>query len=100
MLAELKQFNVEREGLEDLVAMHATGAVILAEFEAMDVDAPDWLEPKLRAVKRQIRAVVADRLEKRLADARLRLESLKTPVEKKAAVQAEIKRLEASLKEQ
>lgn len=97
MLKELRQYNVDIGNLEDMVEMHLQGSLILKHFEDLDIDIPEWLPGKLRQIKREIMQKVSDKIEKRLSEARLRLESLKTPIQKKAEIEREIKKLEASL---
>ena len=97
MLNEIRNFNVDRESLEDMVAIHILGTLVADGYETYGTEAPEWLTSKLRTIKRQIRAKVQDQLEKDLMDARLKLETAKTPQEKKAALQLEIKRLQTQL---
>ncbi len=95
----IRQFNTEREGIEELVAMYAFGMTVKEQFEALDVEEPEWLTPKLKAIKRQIAAMVADKTSQKLDNARARLEGLKSPQEKKADTLKEIDRLKKQLAE-
>lgn len=95
MLDNIRQFNTDRGDLEELVALHAFGLLVKDQFEAFDIETPEWFEPKLRAIKREVLHRQADLIEKRLQDAKNRLENYKTPGEKKRELQAEITRLEA-----
>lgn len=95
----IRQFNTEREPLEDLVVMLALGQLIMAEYEKLNIDEPDWLAPKVKAIRRQAQLTVRDQQEKRLAEAKMRLESLKTPQEKKAQLQKEINQLQRQMAE-
>jgi len=93
----IRAFNAEREDIEELVLMLATALTVKEQFEALELDVPEWLEPKIRAIRREVTTRNADRLEKRLAEAKLRMDSLKTPVQRKAELQAEITKLNKQL---
>jgi len=93
-IEDLRRYNVDNGPIEDLVALLAGGELILAKFEGIEVEPPDWLPLKIKAIKREIRAKYSDQLEQKLAKAKLQIENLKTPQEKKAALSAEIRRLE------
>lgn len=92
---DIKQFNTDRGDVDDLVGLLAYGKLIVAEYESLDIDVPEWLPSKLKAVKREVLSRISDQVEKRLKEARLRLDNLKTPAERKTEIQKEIRRLEA-----
>lgn len=95
MLDELKSFTSSaRYDTEGLVAMAAFGRAYEAEFTALGVEAPRWVGDQLKAVRREIKARNADAIASKLAAAKARLETLKTPDEKRAALQKEIEVLE------
>ncbi len=91
----VKAYNTERGDMEDLVFLFAVGTLAEQTFKSLEIDVPEWLEPKLKQISREIDARNSDKLIQRLSEAKMRLESLKTPIEKKTALQKEIKRLEA-----
>lgn len=99
MYEQLKNFNVDRGSVEEMVALLAFGKMLEAEYESFEdfgIETPDWLTAKLKAIRREIRARHSDNINRKLADAQLRLESLKTPAEKRQAMLAEIKRLQTA----
>lgn len=99
MLEQLKNFDASRLGLDELVALSALAVSLRDQYEQLDLDEPDWLDIQLKSLKREIRTRNADRLEKSLREKKARLETLKTPTQKKAELQTEIKNLEKQLAE-
>jgi hypothetical protein len=94
MLDELKMVDVRRPALPELVELAAYGLLLLAEFEALGVESPEWIELNLKSIRREIKSRHADRIAEKLRTAKARLETLKTPDEKRASVIAEIAALE------
>jgi len=97
MLTELKKFDPDRANMEELVALSAFAKSYRAEFTALNLEVPEWLDDKTRILQREILARGRDVLEKRLKDARAASAALMTPSEKRAALAAEIAALEAQL---
>lgn len=98
MLSELKNFDAKRMDLNELVALSAFGTAFKNEFESLGVETPEWVAVNLTSLHREIKSRNADRLASRIRDARNRLETLKTPSEKKAALVKEIADLEKQAK--
>jgi hypothetical protein len=98
MLSELKNFDAKRMDIVELVAVASFGRDLLAEFEELGVESPEWIAQNLTAVHREIKSRNADRIASKLRDAKARLETLKTPSEKRTDLQAEIARLEKQAK--
>lgn len=95
MLQELKSFtSVARYETEDLIAIAGFGRSLEAEFTALGVDIPEWLPNQLKAIRREIKARGADALANKIRAAKARRETLKTPDEKRAALDKEIEELE------
>ncbi len=97
MLDNLKNFDAKRADLAELIELSAFGRTLLAEFETLTVEPPEWAVENLTAVRREIRSRNQDRLAARLKTAKMRLETLKSPDEKRAGVQTEIADLEKQL---
>lgn len=97
MLDALKNFDAKRADLAELVELSAYGRALLAEFEALSVEAPDWATENLAAVRREVKSRNADRLNAKLKAAQARLETLKSPDEKRKSVEDEIAKLTAQL---
>ena len=97
-LNDLKNYNTETGNIESLVEMLAYGRLIRAEYEALEdngVEMPEWLDGKLKKLRRKIVAVQDDINRKKMADVALRIESNKTPAQKKAEDVKELRRLKA-----
>lgn len=93
MLEQLKNFAANRMNIDELVALAAYGRTLVAEYEAHEVECPEWVAEQLKALHREIKLKNADRIAARLRDAQTRLESMQTPNEKKAKLRTEIARL-------
>ena len=97
-LRDLKAFNPDNGDIESLVEMLAYGNMILHQYRDLEdsaVEVPEWLQPKLNKIRREVIERQDDIIRKRITDAKLRIEQFKTPQEKKLELRAEIKRLEA-----
>lgn len=94
MLTELKNFDANRASIEEMVSLRAYARTLLAEYEAQNVETPEWVTLASKNLDRQIAAKNADRREARRREITSRLENLKTPNEKKAELKRELARLE------
>lgn len=92
-MLDLKNFDAKRATLEELVTASADARMYLGEFLELGVDAPEWLEILSKSIRREVRAKNADRIANKIRDAEARLEALKTPSEKRTALEAELKNL-------
>lgn len=92
-MLDLKNFDAKRATLEELVTASAAGRTYLGEFVELSVDAPEWLEIAVKSIRREIKAKNADRIAAKIRDAEARLETLKTPGEKRTALETELKAL-------
>lgn len=98
MLDALKSFNADRVSTEELVVFLSEAEPVLAkfaEFQSLGLEAPEWLEAKVRHVRREVRVRCQDQIEQRIAKAKLALEGLQTPQERKAKLRREIEELQA-----
>lgn len=96
MLKELKSFDAERCDLDQLVALSAFAKVLHAEYEARNIQVPEWLDDSRRALAREIEGRRRDALELRLKEVRAGQSGLLTAAEKREKLAAE----EAKLVEQ
>jgi hypothetical protein len=95
MLNALKSFSsTGRLETEDLVELSAFARSIEAEFTALGVDTPEWVRNQTKALRREIKARNADAIAARLRELKARREALKTPDEKRTALDTEIAELE------
>ena len=99
MLTELKNLDVRRPDLSELVELSAYARSIEAEFEAVGVETPEWLAVNSKSIRREIKSRNQDRIAEKLRSAKSRLENLKTPDEKRTGLQTEIDQLEKQLAE-
>ena len=95
-LNQLRNLVPDKHDLEDLVALSAEAKAILAEFTALGVDEPEWLGPAVRALSREIRVRQADSIEKRLRQAKARIQALKPASERRAELEELVKQLESA----
>ena len=83
--------------LDDLVSLAAFGRQLRAEYEFHNLEEPDWLEVQIKSLRREINSRSVDKLEARSREITARLDSLKTPTEKKAELLKEKAKLEKQL---
>jgi hypothetical protein len=95
---QLKSLNTDKYDLDELVALSAEGKALQAEYAVLGADEPEWLGAAVRALARDIRVRQADAIEKRLRQARARVEALKPASERRAALEAQILADEARIK--
>ena len=96
-LADLKNYDVDRLQMEDLLHLDATAQATLASAATNGVDAPEWLTTTAKRLKVDIRQRNRDVLEKRLSEVRARRAALATTEEKRAQAAAEEEKLTALL---
>jgi hypothetical protein len=95
MLDALKNFDARRASLEGLVEISAQARIAENEFTTLGLEAPDWFEPTVASLRREIKTRTADARAARLRDLKNRREALKTPDEKRSAIDKQIEELEA-----
>lgn len=95
LLSGLKDLDKDRLDLEELVTFSNLARTLRIEYEALGVEVPEWLDNRTRELRREVKTRQADAIEKRIREAKSRLSALATPDEKRAALKAEIDRLEA-----
>ncbi len=94
-LQNFKNFTADRLGLEDLVALSAYGRALRAEYEALQVEEPEFISVQLNSLKREIHSREADSREARKRNIKAQLESLKTAAERKNELKKQLAELEA-----
>ena len=99
LIDDIRKFETEGLALEDLVTLSAIGRAIQNEFEALNVELPEWFDSKMREIRKEITLRQADRLEKMLREKKSRLEALLPAEDKREALKNEIAKLEAQLKQ-
>lgn len=94
---QLKTLDTDRYDLDELVALSAEGKALQAEYAALGVDEPEWLGTAVRSLIRDVRTRQADAIEKRLRQAKARVQALKPASERRAELEAEIQKLQSQL---
>jgi hypothetical protein len=95
MLSQFKAFQADssRFDLDELVAHAAFGKQLRAEYEALALEVPEFVDTQNRAIRREITARTEEKKAARIKEVKLRLDSLRTPAERRAELEAELKRL-------
>ena len=96
-LGTFKSFAADRMDLDELVALMAFGKSIRAEYEALQMEEPPFVDIQLKSLRREITARTADKLEARKRELTARIDSLKTQAQKKAELEKELAGLEKQL---
>ena len=94
-LQSFKTFNADRMDVDELVALLAFGKTLRTEYEALQLEEPEFVDTQLKSLRREINARNADKIAARKRELTARIDSLKTPTQKKAEAEAELARLEA-----
>lgn len=97
MLAQFKTFQADRMDIDELVALAAFGTQLRAEYEKHNLEEPEFVDNQLKSLRREIATRNAERLEARRKEINNRLESLKTPTQRKSELLAEKKRIDQEL---
>ena len=97
MLGNFKTFTADRLDLDELVSLSAFGKTLRKEYEAHQVEVPEYVSTQLNALTREIKGRVTDSIEARKKQIKSQLESLKTPAERRAALEAELGKLDGTL---
>lgn len=97
MLDKLKSFDVQSVSMDELVMLSAVGTILVQEFLAYGIEQPKWLDPKIKTLRREVRARNQDHLEKRILELKSRRETLLSTSERKKQLDAEIAALTAKV---
>ena len=94
-LQTFKSYNTSRADLDDLVATAAFGRMLRNEYESHQIDEPEFVGAKLKALRAEIADRNADKIAARKNEIKARLDALKSPKEKAAELRKELAELEA-----
>lgn len=97
MLKELQSFSTDRLSVDELVALASFGRTLRDEYEKHQLDEPEWLDVQLKTLRREIHTRNAEKLEARRREINARLESLKTPAQKKTELLKEKQEIDKQL---
>lgn len=98
MLERLKNFDIDRMDIDEVVYLSALARIMKQEYETVGAECPEWVDSRARSLRREIHARQADLTEKRLREAKSRLEAIKPASEKRKDIEQEIQKLEEMLK--
>lgn len=96
-LSTFKNFSADRMDVDELVALLAFGESLRKQYEALQLEEPDFVSIQIKSLRREIHARNADKVEARKREIASRIDALKTPAEKKRELQAELEKLEKQL---
>ena len=93
-LQTFKSYNASRADLDELIAMAAFGRTLRAEYEAHQIDEPEFVAAKLKQLRAEIADRNADKIAARKSEIKSRLDALKSPKEKAAELRKELEALQ------
>ncbi len=96
-LSQFQNFNLDQTTLDELIALSVFGRQLRAEYEALQLEEPEWVDVQLKTIRREIHARNADAKEARLREIDARLDALKTPGEKRTELLKEKAKLEKAV---
>ena len=94
-ITALKNFNADRLDMEDLVGLLADSKALRTEYEALQIEEPEYIDTTIKALRREITSRNADKIAARKRELTARIDSLKTPAQKKTELEKELAALEA-----
>ena len=95
-LQTFKSFNTDRAtDVDELVAALAFGKSLRNEYEALQIEEPEYIDSTIKAVRREISSRNSDKIAARKRELTARIDSLKTPAQKKSELEKELAALEA-----
>ena len=94
-ITALKNFNADRADMEDLVGLLADAKALRDEYEALQIEEPEYIDTTIKSIRREITSRNADKIAARKRELTARIDSLKTPAQKKAELEKELAKLEA-----
>jgi hypothetical protein len=97
-LTEFKNFIADRCDVDQLVSLVAFGKQLRAEYDALQLEEPEWVDVQLKSLRREIFARNADALEARRREINSRLDALKTPGQRKSELLQEKAEIDKKLK--
>lgn len=97
MLRQLKQFVEDQADTETMIALAVFAKGLRQEYEARNIEAPEWLDDRIRQIGRALEASTRDAKELRLKEIAAERTRLLTPSEKRTALEAEEAKLRGEL---
>lgn len=95
-LMQFRNFNVDKVvDIDELVAGMAFGKALRAEFEALQLEEPEYIDTQLKALRREIISRNADSIEARKRQLKAQIDAHKSREEKRKELEAELAKLES-----
>ena len=93
-----RNFNVDGLDVDELVALSLFGRQLRSEYEALQIEEPEWVDVQLKSLRREIHVRNANALEARRREIDARLDALKTPGQRKTELLNERAAIDKQLK--
>ena len=94
-ITALKNFNADRLDIDEMVGLLADSKALRTEYEALQIEEPEYIDTTIKAIRREIASRNADKIAARKRELTARIDSLKTPAQKKTELEKELAALEA-----
>lgn len=94
MLDQIRNFQADKNGLEDLIHLLSVATGLRQTYESVQVESPEWLDRNMKAIRRAIKDRTADDAARRLAKLKAQRTTLLTASERRAQIDEEIAKLE------
>ena len=93
MINELKNANLDRPDMEELIALYAFAGSVTRTYVELKIETPDWLDSKMKDIRREITMRELANKEKRIKEVEARLTTLESVEEKRARLKRELEDL-------
>lgn len=98
-LEQLKNSFLPRMTVEELIVLHGGATDLIDGYTDFKLDAPEWLQARVKELAREVNARRRDVLALKLRQAKARRETLKPDAEKRTDLDKQIAQLEVELAE-
>lgn len=83
LITQLKQLNTDRPAMDELVLLIHAAKAYRTEYDALQMEAPEWLDDSIRRLRREITARNEDVQANMIKSIDAELSKLKTPAERR-----------------
>lgn len=95
MLNALRNYTTDRQyDLEDCMALLAFAAGMKDQYLQLSMDAPAWIDDRVKSIRRTVKTMVSDEQERKLSELKARRAAIATPDEKRSKLDEAIAALE------
>lgn len=99
MLNQLRNLNLDRGDMAELLALAAFGFDLREQYVNHDLEVPEWLTENLLALDREVDSRRKDELKRQLKQTQFELERIKPAEEKRKELAEKAARLQAAIGE-